>query len=212
MDDFEKELKLGFLEEASQLLTDAEQCFLALESNPQDGAMLDKIFRLAHNLKGSSKAVGFEDIGVFTHRFESFLLKVKNGEIAVSSSVISLLLVCNDHIRSMVDTLKGDLDARIDSAALMERIEAASQGGQDLEQSQEIPVSTAATEVQTEEEGFEAPTAEEIELLRLVNHSFDGVGVEASPVVEAAPVAKAPAANVNSPDDSNRVSLARHEK
>jgi hypothetical protein len=32
MDDFEQELKLGFLEEASQLLTDAEACFLVLES------------------------------------------------------------------------------------------------------------------------------------------------------------------------------------
>ena len=205
MDDFEKELKLGFLEEASQLLADAEQCFLALESNPQDGPMLDKIFRLAHNLKGSSKAVGFEDIGVFTHRFESFLLKVKNGEIAVSSSVISLLLVCNDHIRSMVDTLKGDLDARIDSSALMERIESASQG--------EIAHETAPETVHetVEEEHFEAPTPEEVELLRLVNHSFDheiAPVIESAPVVKAAPVATAASA----PEESIRVSLARLEK
>jgi two-component system chemotaxis sensor kinase CheA len=213
MDDFEKELKLGFLEEASQLLADAEQCFLALESNPQDGAMLDKIFRLAHNLKGSSKAVGFEDIGVFTHRFESFLLKVKNGEIPVSSSVISLLLVCNDHIRSMVDTLKGDLDARIDSTALMERIESASQG-------EPVQSDPAPVEAGPEEEIFEAPTPEEVELIRLVNHSFDHPidesvsAIEAAPVVEIAPVAKvAPVANAApAPEESIRVSLARLEK
>ncbi len=219
MDDFEKELKLGFLEEASQLLADAEQCFLALESNPQDGPMLDKIFRLAHNLKGSSKAVGFEDIGVFTHRFESFLLKVKNGEIPVTSSVISLLLVCNDHIRSMVDTLKGDLDARIDSSALMERIESASHG----EAAESEPV---AAEPVFEEEIFEAPTPEEVELIRLVNHSFDAnsidAGVEMPAPVEAAPVIKvappinsvpAPAAHATpAPEESIRVSLARLEK
>ena len=78
MDDFEKELKVGFLEEASQLLTDAEKCFLSLESDPNNSAITDQLFRLAHNLKGSGKAVGFSDLGNFTHKLESFLLKVKN--------------------------------------------------------------------------------------------------------------------------------------
>ena len=32
MDEFEKELKTGFLEEAAQLLADAEQSFLSLEA------------------------------------------------------------------------------------------------------------------------------------------------------------------------------------
>ncbi len=215
MDDFEKELKVGFLEEASQLLADAEQCFLALESNPQDGAMLDKIFRLAHNLKGSSKAVGFEDIGVFTHRFESFLLKVKNGEIPVSSSVISLLLVCNDHIRSMVDILKADLDARIDSSALMEQIESASHGAQaeeGAESADEEPTGLQAVHDVHEEEVFEAPTPEEVELIRLVNHSFDVGVAEVAPVRESAPVVKTVAAPATAPDESIRVSLARLEK
>ncbi len=224
MDDFEKELKLGFLEEASQLLADAEQCFLALESNPQDGPMLDKIFRLAHNLKGSSKAVGFEDIGVFTHRFESFLLKVKNGEIPVTSSVISLLLVCNDHIRSMVDTLKGDLDARIDSSALMERIESASHGESAEPESATADLATAEPAI--EEEIFEAPTPEEVELIRLVNHSFDATGIDSGvevpvaaenvPIIHAVPSAQtapSPAAHAApAPEESIRVSLARLEK
>jgi len=130
MDDFEKELKQGFLEEAAQLLSDAEQCFLVLESNPAETAStLDKIFRIAHNLKGSSKAVGFDDIGVFTHRWESFLLKLKNGEIPVNSGVINLLLLCNDHVRLMVDALKSDLEARTDSTAQLAMIDAMIAGG-----------------------------------------------------------------------------------
>jgi two-component system chemotaxis sensor kinase CheA len=59
MDDFERELQQGFLEEAAQLISDTEQCFLALETSPEDKSILEKIFRLAHNLKGSAKAVGF---------------------------------------------------------------------------------------------------------------------------------------------------------
>jgi two-component system chemotaxis sensor kinase CheA len=170
--------------------------------------MLDKIFRLAHNLKGSSKAVGFEDIGVFTHRFESFLLKVKNGEISVGTSVISLLLVCNDHIRMMVETLKADLDARVDSSELIDRIEAASRG----EGSESAPEPEAGVEAQNEEI-FEAPSPEEIELIRLVNHSLVPPG-QSSAMSSSAPSAGSPPTPTpaSAPEESIRVSLARLEK
>ncbi len=119
MDDFERELKVGFLEEASQLLVDVEQCFLSLETSPNDPATLDKIFRLAHNLKGSSKAVGFDALGAFTHEFETFLLKLKNGAVAVDSRSVSLLLKCNDRIRDCVDRLKADLGAVLENDDLI---------------------------------------------------------------------------------------------
>ena len=135
MDDFEKELKLGFLQEAQQLLADTEQCFLQLESNASDPSILEQIFRLAHNLKGSSKAVGFDAMGAFTHEFESLLLKIKNGELIPSTAVLNLLLQCNDHLRVMVETLSGNLDAVIDSAELTERVKLAQTGQLEDEES-----------------------------------------------------------------------------
>jgi len=117
--DFETELKLGFLEEAEQAISDVEQSFLALEANPNDTENINKIFRLAHNLKGSSKAVGFDEFGAFTHQFESFILKVKNGELKATASIINLLLKANDHVSEMVQTLKLDLNAKLDSSAVL---------------------------------------------------------------------------------------------
>ena len=61
MDDFELELKTGFLEEMNQAVTDCEQAFLDLESSPDPVAILTKLFRFAHNLKGSAGAAGFPD-------------------------------------------------------------------------------------------------------------------------------------------------------
>ncbi len=119
MDSFETELKVGFLDEAAQGITDVEQCFLDLETDPSNQDTLNKIFRLAHNLKGSSRAVGFENMGEFTHEFESFILKVKNGELSATPKVINLLLRANDHLREMVEAYRQDLDAVIDSEALM---------------------------------------------------------------------------------------------
>lgn len=122
MDDFELELKQGFLEEAAQGIADVEQCFLDLENNPNDLETINKIFRLAHNLKGSSRAVGFDYMGEFTHSFESFILKVKNHELAVTPAVINLLLRANDHLREMVATYSQDLTAVVDSSALMHEL------------------------------------------------------------------------------------------
>ena len=89
MEDFERELKLEFLAEAGQSLTDTEQCFLSLENDPSNSENLNKIFRLAHNLKGSSKAVGFDQMGAFTHEFETFILKIKNGELNLLSNAMA---------------------------------------------------------------------------------------------------------------------------
>lgn len=129
MDDFERELKIGFLEEAEAGLTDTEQCFLSLEINPGDIENLNKIFRLAHNLKGSSKAVGFAEMGDFTHEFETFILKVKNGELKATPLVVDLLLRCNDHLTKMVQALKIDIEAKFDSTNLLAEMKAASSGG-----------------------------------------------------------------------------------
>lgn len=122
MDDFEKELKVGFLEEAKQSAADVEQCFLSLESDPNDSENLNKIFRLAHNLKGSSKAVGFHEFGRFTHEFETFILKIKNQEIRPTPKAINILLASNDYILQMIDGLMANLDATFDFEDLLSKM------------------------------------------------------------------------------------------
>jgi two-component system chemotaxis sensor kinase CheA len=169
MDDFERELKIGFLEEATAGLADTEQCFLSLENNPGDTENLNKIFRLAHNLKGSSKAVGFTEMGDFTHEFETFILMIKNGELKASSEIVGLLLKCNDHLTKMVEALKENIDAKFDSSALFHEMKAASKstgkGGHQDHQSAAPSVPAIVYEVEPnrellaelEAQGFLAP-------------------------------------------------------
>ncbi len=125
MEDFEIELKKTFLLEADQLLTDVEQCFLDLEKNPDDPNMIAKIFRLAHNLKGSANGVGFTDVGEFTHHLESLLLLIKNGEIKINQVISDLLLKSTDCIAKMVATLGKDISATFNNRELIEQLELA---------------------------------------------------------------------------------------
>lgn len=128
MDEFEKEVKTDFLFEATQLLNDAEQAFLALESNKDNPDLMNEIFRLAHNLKGTSRAVGFGDVAEFTHEWENLILKIKEGKIAVTDSIVSLLLECNDHVSIMIKMLTMDMDSKFDSKEIIGKIHLALEG------------------------------------------------------------------------------------
>ncbi|HEY8278449.1 MAG TPA: chemotaxis protein CheA [Bdellovibrionota bacterium] len=123
MENFEAEIRMGFLDEAKELLANAEQCFLNLENAHRDPAVIEQIFRLAHNFKGSAGAVGFTDLKDFAHKLESLLLKVKNGEIPVTPKLIGLLLRCNDYLSSTVERLRADTSASCANPALCTEME-----------------------------------------------------------------------------------------
>ncbi|RYD67916.1 MAG: hypothetical protein EOP84_30255, partial [Verrucomicrobiaceae bacterium] len=58
----------------------------------------------------------------------TLLLKIKNREISQTTGTLNLLLRCNDHLKLMVSTLIGDLDASVDSRELILEVSAASRG------------------------------------------------------------------------------------
>ena len=122
MDEFEKEVKLDFLAEAMQLIDDTEKAFLALESEKTNVELINQIFRLAHNLKGTSRAVGFGEVAEFTHEFENLILNIKEGKIDITDAIVSLLLECNDHVRLMIRMLNMDLNSTFDSREIIEKI------------------------------------------------------------------------------------------
>ncbi|WP_141731868.1 chemotaxis protein CheA [Oligoflexus tunisiensis] len=108
MDDMESVIRKTFLDEATQLLQEAEQSFLLLETAPHDIQNLDRIFRIAHNIKGSAKAVQLDELGAFVHELESILLKLKKGELAIDTRAVNLLLQCHDLLLAWIGALHKD--------------------------------------------------------------------------------------------------------
>lgn len=195
MDDFEKELKIGFLDEAETAISETEQCFLSLENGSDQTENLNKIFRLAHNLKGSSKAVGFAQFGEFTHEFESFILRVKNNQLPSTKSVVSLLLEGNDFLSIMVQQLKANLEQVFEFSELLEKFKSPT-----VEESVEASVEKLPDVI------LPAPLSEKIE----ITEPEPEVDVSFS---EPRSEKKAPPKIVSSsPDESIRVSLVKLEK
>ena len=100
-----------------------------LEDDPSSEDVINQIFRFVHNLKGTSRAVGFREVAEFTHELENLILKVKNKEMVPGTEVVSLLLRCNDHIAGMVNGLKESLDAPFESQPLIAEIKAMIESG-----------------------------------------------------------------------------------
>lgn len=155
MDEFELELKQDFLTEASQLLDDSEQAFLNLEGDKDNPELMDGIFRLAHNLKGTSRAVGFGQVAEFTHEMENLILKIKNREIQVTDHVVTVLLECNDHLRYMLDALKDNMEASLDSVEMTAKVVAILNG-----ESSSDEISEKIEDVANDQ--FTAPVVDEV--------------------------------------------------
>jgi two-component system chemotaxis sensor kinase CheA len=92
-----------FFEEARELLISLEEGLMDLERRQGDRAHLDKTFRAAHSLKGAAAMVGLEPIARFTHGIEAVLEKIRGGNLAVDSDIITTLLESRDHLAAMVE-------------------------------------------------------------------------------------------------------------
>ena len=223
------ELKSLFLEDVTELLADAEQAFLSLEKNTDNPDTIDKIFRLAHNIKGSAQAVGFGEIGEFSHKLESLLLKIKKGDIDLSTPTVTLLLECNDYLRASVEGLKNGVNLAVDEQ-LAARVLSATGGSPHADGATPQISDDLTLEAQLDDILFNSP-----ELAAALTSQYlpgqlavDAATVESIEVPEFAQDHLAPstptppaktskdhtpkARGTEAPDESIRVSLSRVEK
>ena len=96
----------AFFEEAAEHLAVVEEGLLALEQHPEDLDLLNKIFRSAHSIKGTSGMFGFQAVAQFTHKMETLLDLLRNGQKAVSPMVADLLLKSTDCLKNLIESAK----------------------------------------------------------------------------------------------------------
>lgn len=128
-DEFLKDLQDGFLVEAEELVDQAEALCLNIEKSNGESVNFDQIKRVFHNFKGSSKAVGFDELASFSHQIENLLIGLKNGEIPLTATLTNLLLECVDRLRSDIQLLKKNRHTKVDHSQLRAKIEKAQTAG-----------------------------------------------------------------------------------
>ncbi len=102
--DFLAQALPAFISEAAEQIASVEGLLLELETQPDNRELLDALFRCAHTVKGSAGLFGLERVVDFTHHVETLLDGMREGALALTPAISTLLLQCNDQIRFLVDT------------------------------------------------------------------------------------------------------------
>src|SRR5580658_3216460 len=79
-----------------------ELCLSELEQRPGDGELVAEIFRAVHTIKGTTGFLGFDRLQALAHTGESLLGALREGEIGVTSALISGLLALLDRLRAIL--------------------------------------------------------------------------------------------------------------
>ncbi|SMB93833.1 two-component system, chemotaxis family, sensor kinase CheA [Thermanaeromonas toyohensis ToBE] len=118
-----------FLDEAEEQLQQLDEAIVLLEQEPSNRELLNKIFRIAHTLKGSSASMGFEKMATLTHRMESVLDALRQGKLAVTPTIVDLLLACLDKLKELKNELSQGQEGEVDTGGLVQRLEEILAGG-----------------------------------------------------------------------------------
>lgn len=116
-----------FLQEADEQLEILEQETLKLEKEPTQ-ERLSIIFRAAHTLKGSSRAMGFLNFANLTHEMENLLDQLRSGTLALSTEIANSLLNCLDTLTEIKTKIADGQGETVDCAALITELQGLSSG------------------------------------------------------------------------------------
>ena len=115
----DNELREIFRIESAEHIQRLEEGFLRLETEPQNQAILEEVFREAHSLKGASRIIGLAGIESISHRLEDILGGARKGSLQLSSEIIDRLCSGLDAIRDLVkEAVTGELSGVIVSKVL----------------------------------------------------------------------------------------------
>lgn len=118
-----------FLHESQENLDTMEQVLLELEQRPQDGELLQTVFRVAHTLKGDAANLGIQVVADFAHVVEDLLERIRDGAVDLDRPVVTLLLRSVDALRCLVrEALDGRGAHSAGEVELLERIRQLSGG------------------------------------------------------------------------------------
>lgn len=96
------DLAAVFFEEAGELLRELEEVMLQLEAAPGDRGLVDRLFRAAHTLKGSSGVFGFERLSAFTHAVEDLIEDLRASQAPIRRATVDVLLAAADLLNALV--------------------------------------------------------------------------------------------------------------
>lgn len=145
----DNDILLEFLAESRELLSQAQDQLLRLESQPDDSDALSAIFRAFHTLKGGAGFLEAQNMVDWCHHLEDLFDKMRSGKLRATAPMIDAILRATDVITAMLDDMARGENPPPGPAALGADIQAFARG--------ETPALPEAAKEAAKEAANEAP-------------------------------------------------------
>ncbi|MEA1918478.1 MAG: response regulator [Campylobacterota bacterium] len=150
MDEFDEILQ-DFLVESFELIEQLDQDLVELETNPEDLELLNRIFRVAHTVKGASSFLNFDVLTHLTHHMENILNMARHGDIVITPNIMDVVLESIDLMKALLENIRDNgSDQGIDVAECVVRLDKTAGGDGNIEHPDAAPAAEAASEVVAE--------------------------------------------------------------
>lgn len=127
--DFDISQYLGiFLDEADEQIQILDESIVLMEHDPDNMDLMNKIFRAAHTLKGSSASMGFEKMAQLTHAMESVLDRLRHKEMTVTTEIVNVLLKALDTLKLLKDEITSGEDQQVEVEEIIKTLKDTAQG------------------------------------------------------------------------------------
>ncbi|MEM0982848.1 MAG: chemotaxis protein CheA [Planctomycetota bacterium] len=103
--DFDPEILQDFLTESGELLEQLEGDLIELEQSPDDGPLVNQVFRALHTIKGSASFLQLTNLVEIAHAAETALNEVRGGNARIDEDLMSQLLRAVDVLKVQFEQL-----------------------------------------------------------------------------------------------------------
>jgi two-component system chemotaxis sensor kinase CheA len=124
-----EELLQDFLQEASDLLSDVDNKLVELEQSPNDGGLLNDVFRGFHTIKGGAGFLGATEMVELCHRTENLFDKLRQHTLQLDQAIMDVILEATAEVRHMMGALAASTQPDPAPAALLAALDAVLEGG-----------------------------------------------------------------------------------
>lgn len=180
--EFIKKIVETFKTELQENLITITDGLLQLEkgtnSEQEFQGVLNEMFRVAHNIKGSARGIGAQDVGEIAHHLETLFTAIQKKSIKVSSELINLCLQSIDYMNEAMQCYSEQRPISFDlKKHLLQLQHYMELPTQDLSSTREL----YAKDMEESEKGPHTPTIQaktsEFESIRVSLQNLDSVSV-----------------------------------
>lgn len=108
------ELYIGFGQECEQKVDNLEDLILALDDAPGNIEIPKEIYRILHTIKGTAASMGLEILAKFAHKFEDYIVPLRDGKTQTTSAVSTMMLKATEALKAAMATLRQGQLPKID--------------------------------------------------------------------------------------------------